>query len=74
ASLMKMLASELETNTTIRVNSVDPGPVRTRLRMVAYPALDRSSWVEPDAILAPYLYLLGPDSRGVTGQCLQAQD
>ncbi|MEZ5589456.1 MAG: YciK family oxidoreductase [Gammaproteobacteria bacterium] len=74
ASLMKMLASELETNTTIRVNSVDPGPVRTRLRMVAYPALDRSSWVEPDAILAPYLYLLGPDSRGITGQCLQAQD
>ncbi|MCB1808436.1 MAG: YciK family oxidoreductase [Candidatus Competibacteraceae bacterium] len=74
ASLMKMLASELETNTTIRVNSVDPGPVRTRLRMVAYPALDRSSWVEPDAILAPYLYLLGPDSNGITGQCLQAQD
>ena len=74
ATLMKTLASELETNTTIRVNSVDPGPVRTRLRVLAYPALDRSTWVEPEAVLAPYLFLLGPDSQGVTGQNLQAQD
>jgi len=74
ATLMKVLASELETNTPIRVNSVDPGPTRTRLRTVAYPALDRSTWVAPEDVLAPYLYLLGPDSQGVTGQCLRAQD
>jgi NAD(P)-dependent dehydrogenase (short-subunit alcohol dehydrogenase family) len=73
-TLVKLLATELETNTSIRVNSVDPGPTRTRLRTVAYPALDRSTWVTPEEVLAPYLYLLGPESKALTGQCLRAQE
>ena len=73
-SLMKVLANELEANTPIRVNSVYPGKVRTRLRLDAYPAADQSDWTEPETVLAPYLYLLGPDSRGVTGRTLESAD
>lgn len=72
-ALMKMLASELETNTAVRVNSVYPGQVRTKLRLRAYPAADKTLWAEPGAVTATYLYLLGPDSKGITGQTLHAQ-
>ena len=73
-TLMKLLASELETNTPIRVNSIDPGRVRTELSLRAYPGRDPTQWVDPDTILASYLYLLGPDSKGVTGQTFRAQE
>jgi NAD(P)-dependent dehydrogenase (short-subunit alcohol dehydrogenase family) len=64
---MHMLADELE-NTSVRVNSVNPGPVATALRLQAYPAEDRSKLAAPGEVLGPFLYLLGPESRGVTNQ------
>lgn len=67
-TLMKMLASELETNTPMRVNSINPGKVRTELRLKAYPAGDRQQWKDPEALMGTYLYLMGPDSKGVTGR------
>jgi NAD(P)-dependent dehydrogenase (short-subunit alcohol dehydrogenase family) len=71
--LMRMLADELDANPPIRVNSLNPGKVRTNMRLQAYPAEDRSALAEPAAIVAPYLYLLGPDSKGVTGQTFDCQ-
>ena len=73
-TLMKLLSSELETNTTIRVNSIDPGQVRSELILRAYPGRDPTDWADPETIMAAYLYLLGPDSKGITGQILRAQD
>ncbi len=73
-TLMKLLSSELETNTAIRVNSIDPGRVHTELTLRAYPGRDPAEWTHPEAVLAPYLYLLGPDSKGITGQTYHAQD
>lgn len=73
-TLMKLLADELEANTPIRVNSIDPGRVRSELSMRAYPGRDPNEWASPDDVLAVYLYLLGPDSKGVTGQTFRAQD
>jgi NAD(P)-dependent dehydrogenase (short-subunit alcohol dehydrogenase family) len=67
-NLMQILADELAANTDIRVNSLDPGPVGTALRTIAYPAEDRRTLRTPDEVVAPYLYLLGPDSRGVSGR------
>ena len=72
-TLMKILAGELETNTVIRVNSLDPGRVRSGLTLKAYPGRDPAEWVVPETVLDSYLYLLGPDSRGVTGQRFHAQ-
>ena len=62
------LADELEDNTRIRVNSYDPGAVRTALRLVAYPAENRDALARPDDVIVPCLYLLGPESQGITGQ------
>jgi NAD(P)-dependent dehydrogenase (short-subunit alcohol dehydrogenase family) len=67
-NLMEILSEELEVNTNIRVNSVDPGRVRTRMNALAYPGDDPADVPLPKDITAVYLYLLGPDSEGVTGE------
>ncbi len=71
--LMQVLADEVDTTTAIRVNSVNPGKMRTAMRALAYPGEDPQSLPEPSAVLGPFLYLLGPESRGVTGQRFDAQ-
>jgi NAD(P)-dependent dehydrogenase (short-subunit alcohol dehydrogenase family) len=65
---MQILADELESNGTVRVNSIDPGPVRTALRQLAYPMEDAGALKTPEDVVNPFLYLLGPDSKGITGQ------
>lgn len=57
----------------IRANCINPGPTRTSMRLQAYPAEDRRKLKGPEEILAPWIWLLGPDSKGVTGQSLDAQ-
>ena len=70
--LAQILAAENE-HVPLRVNCVNPGATRTAMRLQAYPAEDRDALKTPDEVLAPYLYLLGPDSRGITGQSFDAQ-
>ncbi len=72
--MMQIMADELEAGGKVRVNSIDPGPVRTNLRAKVYPGIDPASWPEPDSITGAYLYLLGPDGKGVTGQAYSAQE
>jgi len=43
------------------------------MRANAYPAEDTAKLPRPEDVLAPFLYLLGPDSRGVTGHRFDAQ-
>lgn len=57
----------------LRANCVNPGPTRTGMRLAAYPAEDRGKLKGPEDVLAPYIYLLGPDSKGTTGQSFDAQ-
>ena len=71
-ALSQVLADETR-HTPLRVNCINPGPTRTRMRLEAYPAEDRERLKTPEEILAPYIFLLGPDSRGITGQSLDAQ-
>src|SRR5262245_33109274 len=59
--LMQVLADETDTTTAIRVNSVNPGRLRTSMRSAAYPGEDPLSVPTPDAALATYTYLLGPE-------------
>lgn len=67
-NLMQILADEVENNTNIRANSIDPGAVRTRLRRQAYPGEDASLLPAPEDIMPAYLYLMGPDSKEHTGE------
>lgn len=71
--LMQVFAQELAAWPHLRVNSIDPGPVRTTLRARAYPGEDPGIHPLPEDIVASYLYLLGPDSRGLTGRAWRAQ-
>ena len=72
-NLSAMLADETEFRKTLRVNSLNPGSVRTEMRRLAFPAEDRDALATPESIVGTYLYLLGPDSKGVTGQQFDAQ-
>lgn len=70
--LSQVLADE-HRHSRLRSNCINPGATRTNMRLAAYPAEDRDLLKRPDDILAPYVYLLGPDSKGVTGQSFDAQ-
>jgi len=71
--LSQVLADELEGVSAIRVNTLNPGRARTAMRRQAYPAEDLETVPLPDSLTAPYLALLGPASRGVTGRAFDAQ-
>ena len=49
---------------------LDPGIVRTGLRARLYPGEDPKDLPGAESVAPAYLYLLGPDSRGITGQAL----
>ena len=70
--LSQVLADE-HRHSGLTVNCINPGPTRTNMRLAAYPGEDRDALKRPEEILATYVYLLGPDSRGVTGESLDAQ-
>ena len=70
--LSQVLADE-HRHGDLRSNCINPGPTRTKMRLEAYPAEDRNQLKGPEDILATYIYLLGPDSKGVTSQSFDAQ-
>ena len=70
---MRSTNPTLRQDTKMRANSLNPGPVRTAMRLQAFPAEDRSKLVEPAAVTPPYLYLLGPEGRGINGMTFDCQ-
>ena len=71
--LSAMWAQELEREANIRMNSVNPGRLRTPMRAAAYPAEDPSTVPLPEAVCGVFLYLLSPQGRAIDGQSLDAQ-
>ncbi|MCG5535102.1 YciK family oxidoreductase [Ectothiorhodospira mobilis] len=69
--LMRILAAEYQGSERMRVNGVDTGPVRTHMRIDHYPGEAPEKNPPPEEVIAPYLYLLGPESRGTTGENIQ---
>ena len=72
-SVRSMLSQELEGEANIRVNSVNPGRMRTAMRAAAYPAEDPNTVPAPASVCGPFLYLLSAQSRGIDGQYIEAQ-
>jgi NAD(P)-dependent dehydrogenase (short-subunit alcohol dehydrogenase family) len=72
-SVRGLLASELEGDTNIRVNSINPGRMRTALRAAAYPAEDPNTVPTPASVSGAFLYVLSGLGRGIDGQYLEAQ-
>jgi NAD(P)-dependent dehydrogenase (short-subunit alcohol dehydrogenase family) len=71
--LAQVLAQELEGITHVRVNALNPGRARTMMRRQAYPAEDLESLPPPETLTGPFITLLGPQSRGVTGGSFDCQ-
>jgi len=70
--LSQVLADE-HRHGKLRVNCINPGATRTAMRLAAYPAEDRERLKRPEEILPPWIFLLGPDSKGITGESFDAQ-
>lgn len=70
---MSQILADEHPQGTLRSNCINPGATRTGMRLAAYPAEDRDLLKTPEEILSPYIYLLGPDSKGVTGESIDAQ-
>lgn len=68
--LMQTLADE---QPDMRVNCINPGGTRTAMRRAAYPGEDPRKLKTPAEIMPTYLYLMGPDSKGVRGESLDCQ-
>ncbi len=58
----------------IRVNAVNPGATRTRMRAEAYPEEDPLTLPTPEEITGVFLYLASSESEGVTGKSFDARD
>lgn len=72
--LMQVMADEVEGISAVRANSVNPGATRTSMRALAYPAENPLDNPTPEEVLPVYLYLMGPDSKGVSGRAFNARD
>jgi len=72
-NLMEMLADELELNTPIRVNSIDPGRVRTRMRALAFPGEDPMTIPAPEEIMDAYIYLMSDASKDLNGKIISCK-
>jgi NAD(P)-dependent dehydrogenase (short-subunit alcohol dehydrogenase family) len=72
-SVRSMLSEELEGEANIRVNSVNPGRMRTAMRAAAYPAEDPNTVPTAESVSGPFLYLLSARGRGIDGRFIDAQ-
>lgn len=57
----------------LRVNAVVPGPVASPARAFTHPGASPATLATPESILPSYLWLIGPASRGISGQVIDCQ-
>jgi NAD(P)-dependent dehydrogenase (short-subunit alcohol dehydrogenase family) len=70
-ALARIQAAEWEGRPNLRANALIPGPVDSPLRGRTHPGEVRESRRLPEEIMPAYLYLLGPDSRGINGRLIE---
>ncbi|MCW8854727.1 MAG: YciK family oxidoreductase [Gammaproteobacteria bacterium] len=72
-SFMLILADEMDTDKKVKVNAISPEPVRTGMRLKAFPGEDPNTLKNPDDIMPTYLYLMSTDCSK-TGQIFHTQN
>lgn len=70
--LVKIWALEMETYPNLRINSVIPGAVQCPQRKKSHPGEVHENLPKAEDIMPLYLYLMGHDSAGVSGQVFEA--
>ena len=71
--MVQIWAAENEGLNSVRINCINPGATSTQMRATAFPAENPKSIASPADIMPAYLYLMGPDSKGINGQSIDAQ-
>jgi len=72
-SFMKILGDELDTEEhAVRVNAINPGAVRTQMRVRAFPGENPDSLPLTDDIMPAYLYVMSDDCKEIA-QTINAQ-
>lgn len=72
-TMAKIWAEELGVFPNLRINTVIPGPVQSPQRRKSHPGEITESLPKAEALMPLYLYLMGHDSAGVSGQVFEAQ-
>lgn len=70
---MQLHVQECPAHSPVRFNSIIPGPVQSPQRKKTHPGEIHAQLPEAQQLMPWYLYLMGPDSIGVSGQILDAQ-
>jgi len=70
--MMQVLAEEYQSR-HLRVNCINPGGTRTKMRASAFPTEDPQKLKTPADIMPLYLWLMGDDSCRKTGMTFDAQ-
>ena len=72
-AVRSLFAQELASEPNIRVNTINPGKMRTPMRAAAYPAEDPNTLPSPASVTAPFLYLLSTQGRPIRDEYIDAQ-
>jgi NAD(P)-dependent dehydrogenase (short-subunit alcohol dehydrogenase family) len=72
--LMLTFADELENQSPIRVNAIDPGAVRTNMRVTSFPGIRPEEMTDPQDIMDTYMYLMCDASKNENGYTFWAQE
>lgn len=67
-ALVKVQADEWESMPNLRINTIVPGIVNSPQRAKTHPGEIKQTMRQPEDLMTTYLYLMGPDSKGVSGQ------
>ncbi|MES2354346.1 MAG: YciK family oxidoreductase [Pseudomonadota bacterium] len=68
--LTHIWAQELEMHPNVRINALIPGPVASPQRAASHPGEVKSSMPKPEDLMPHYLYLMGKDSAGISGEII----
>ena len=69
--MVKIWALELESHPNIRINTVIPGAVQCPQRKKSHPGEVHGNLPPAENIMPLYQYLMGPDSRGISGRAFE---
>lgn len=72
-ALCQILSAEHDNEPNIRFNCINPGPVRTKMRKLAYPLENEKLLLKPNDILDNYIWLMSDDSLDIDGQSIDCQ-
>lgn len=73
-ALVKVQADEWEAIPNLRINALVPGIVNTPQRAKTHPGEIKENLVQPEDLMATYLYLMGPDSKNINGEIIFCQN